>query len=123
MNRKSLSMGLILTAAYLGQTVASWLLYDPQANALIINLGRRIMTLSAIFGWLPIFTFRSRDGVKGCSYIHANVLVDTGVYRVVRHPIPGRCTDQYRTALDDHPSLAGGHPGDYWSGSNLPEYP
>ncbi len=86
MNHKSLGMGLILTAAYLGQIVAAWLLYDPQSNALIINLGWGIMWISAIFGWLPIFTFRSRGEIKGRSYIHTTVLVDTGVYSIVRHP-------------------------------------
>jgi len=86
MNRKSLGMGLILTAADLGQIAAAWLLYDPQVNALIINLGWAILALSAVFGWLPIFTFRSRGEIKGRSYIHTTVLVDIGVYRVVRHP-------------------------------------
>ena len=86
MNHKSHGVGLILTAAYLGQIAAAWLLYDPQANALIINLGWVIMTLSALFAWLPIFTFRSRGGVKGRSYIHTTVLVDSGVYGIVRHP-------------------------------------
>ena len=86
MNRKSLVMGLILTAAFLGQIAAAWLLYDPQANALVINLGWGIMMLSAVFGWLPIFTFRSRGEIKGRSYINTTVLVDTGVYSIVRHP-------------------------------------
>ena len=86
MNRKSLGMGLILTAAFLGQIAAAWLLHDPQANALVINLGWGIMMLSAVFGWLPIFTFRSRGEIKGRSYINTTVLVDTGVYSIVRHP-------------------------------------
>jgi len=86
MNRKSLVMGLILTAADLGQIAATWLLYNPQANALVINLGWGLMMLSAVFGWLPIFTFRSRGEIKGRSYIHTTVLVDTGVYSIVRHP-------------------------------------
>ena len=86
MNHKSLGLGLILTVSFLGQIAAAWLLYDPQANALVINLGWGIMWISAIFGWLPIFTFRSRGGVKGRSYIHTTVLVDTGVYSIVRHP-------------------------------------
>lgn len=86
MNRKSLGMGLILTAADLGQIATAWLLYDPQANALVINLGWGILTLSAVFGWLPIFTFRSRGEIRGRSYIHTTVLVDTGVYSIVRHP-------------------------------------
>jgi len=86
MNRKSLRISLFLIAANLGQIAAAWLLYDPQANALIINLGWGVILLSAVFGWLPIFTFRSRGGVKGRGYIHTSVLVDTGVYSIVRHP-------------------------------------
>ena len=86
MNRKSLSISLLLTAADLGQIVAAWLLYDPQASARVINLGWGVILLSAVFGWLPIFTFRSRGGVMGRGYIHTTVLVDTGVYSIVRHP-------------------------------------
>ena len=45
---------------------------------------------SAIFGWLPIFTFRRKGGVaKGDSYIKTTVLVDTGIYAIVRHPQGG----------------------------------
>ncbi len=79
-------MSLILTAADLGQIAAAWLLYDPQANALVINLGLGVILLSAVFGWLPIFTFRSRGGVTRRSYIHTTVLVDTGIYSIIRHP-------------------------------------
>ena len=86
MNRKSLSISLLLTAADLGQIVAAWLLYDPQASARVINLGWGVILLSAVLGWLPIFTFRSRGGVMGRGYIHTTVLVDTGVYSIVRHP-------------------------------------
>jgi protein-S-isoprenylcysteine O-methyltransferase Ste14 len=45
---------------------------------------------SAIFGMLPIFTFRRKGGVaKGDSYIKTTVLVDTGIYAIVRHPQGG----------------------------------
>jgi protein-S-isoprenylcysteine O-methyltransferase Ste14 len=45
---------------------------------------------SAIFGWLPIFTFRRKGGVaKGDSYIKTTTLVDTGIYAIVRHPQGG----------------------------------
>jgi protein-S-isoprenylcysteine O-methyltransferase Ste14 len=42
---------------------------------------------SAIFGWLPIITFRKKGGVaQGESYMKTTVLVDTGIYAIVRHP-------------------------------------
>jgi len=45
---------------------------------------------SAIFGWLPIITFRRKGGVaKGESYVKTTVLVDTGIYAIVRHPQMG----------------------------------
>ena len=41
-------------------------------------------------GLLPIITFRRKGGVaKGESYIKTTVLVDTGIYAIVRHPQGG----------------------------------
>ena len=40
-----------------------------------------------VFGMLPVMEFRKKGGVtKGRSYIHTTMLVDTGIYSVVRHP-------------------------------------
>ncbi len=45
---------------------------------------------SAIFGMLPIITFRRKGGVpRGESYIKTTVLVDTSIYAIVRHPQGG----------------------------------
>jgi protein-S-isoprenylcysteine O-methyltransferase Ste14 len=45
---------------------------------------------SAIFGIVPIITFRMKGGVpKGESYVNTTVLVDTGIYAIVRHPQGG----------------------------------
>jgi protein-S-isoprenylcysteine O-methyltransferase Ste14 len=44
----------------------------------------------AMFGVLPIITFRRKGGVaKGESYMKTTVLVDTGIYAIVRHPQGG----------------------------------
>ena len=79
-------MGILLTLTAGGQILAAWLLYDPTASSSIINTGWAFLFLSAIFGWLPIFTFRSRGKVEGKSYINTTVLVDSGIYSIVRHP-------------------------------------
>jgi len=87
MIKKSLlTSGIILTVAFVGQVLAAWLLYNPQASALVINSGWILIMFSAIFGWLPIFTFRARGKIEGRSYINTTVLVDSGVYSIVRHP-------------------------------------
>jgi protein-S-isoprenylcysteine O-methyltransferase Ste14 len=45
---------------------------------------------SAVFGVLPIITFRRKGGVaKGESYVKTTVLVDSGLYAIVRHPQGG----------------------------------
>ena len=79
-------MGILLTLTAGGQILAAWLLYNPSAPSSIINAGWGILFLSALFGWLPIFTFRSKGKVDGKSYIDTTVLVDSGIYAIVRHP-------------------------------------
>ena len=86
MSRKKLLSGILLTVAFVAQVGLAIWLYDPQANELIINSGWLILMLSAVFGWLPIFTFRRKGQVKGRSYMHTTVLVDSSVYAIVRHP-------------------------------------
>jgi len=45
---------------------------------------------SGVFGMLPIVTFRRQGGVaKGDSYMKTTVLVETGIYAIVRHPQMG----------------------------------
>ncbi|MFX1519370.1 MAG: methyltransferase family protein [Promethearchaeota archaeon] len=46
-----------------------------------------LWTLSAVFGWVPIYSLRKHGGVpEGKSYIHTTILVDSGIYGIVRHP-------------------------------------
>jgi protein-S-isoprenylcysteine O-methyltransferase Ste14 len=85
-SKKMIIYAAVLTIAAVGQIILAFFLYNPEGNELLINIGWGIMLLSAIFGWLPIFTFRKKGGVKGRGYIHTTILVDSGVYRIVRHP-------------------------------------
>ena len=86
MNNRILLTSIAWTLTAGGQLVAAWLLYDPSGSSARINLGWLIIFVSGIFGWLPIFTFRSRGKIEGKSYINTTVLVDSGVYSIVRHP-------------------------------------
>lgn len=76
----------LLTVVAVGQIILAFFLYDPEGNHVVINLGWGVLMISAIFGWLPIFTFRKRGNVQGRGYIHTTVLVDSGIYGIVRHP-------------------------------------
>lgn len=70
------------------QIVLSVIYYNHLALDLYANVGWIVLMVSgAVFGWLPIFTLRKKGGVaKGKSYVHTTVIVDTGIYAVVRHP-------------------------------------
>jgi protein-S-isoprenylcysteine O-methyltransferase Ste14 len=85
-NRKMKIGGILITVLAVGQIALAVMLYNPEANVTVINLGWGVLMLSAIFGWLPILTFRKRGEVEGKSYINTTVLVDKGVYSIVRHP-------------------------------------
>jgi len=79
-------LAIILTIAAVGQIILSFVLYDPEGNSVLRNAGWAVLTISAIFGWLPMYAFRKRGGVKGRGYIRTTVLVDSGIYGIVRHP-------------------------------------
>lgn len=86
-NIKMIIMITVLTLAAVGQIILAFVLYNKDDNEAVINLGWVILWLSAIFGWLPIFTFKKWGGVpKEKAYLHTTVLVDRGVYAIVRHP-------------------------------------
>ena len=80
------SIASVLTVA---QIVLAFLLHGRGSEALEWA-GWVCLWTSGIFGILPIITFRRKGGVsKGESYIKTTVLVDTGIYAVVRHPQGG----------------------------------
>ncbi|MBL7110662.1 MAG: isoprenylcysteine carboxylmethyltransferase family protein [Bacteroidales bacterium] len=54
---------------------------------IVMYIGLVIWGISFIFGWLPILVFKRKGGVpKGKSFVHTTVLVDSGLYSIVRHP-------------------------------------
>jgi protein-S-isoprenylcysteine O-methyltransferase Ste14 len=86
-NMKVITLATILTIVAVGQIVLSILLYDKNGDPVARNLGWVILWMSAVFGWLPIFTLQKWGGVpKGKGYVNTTVLVDRGVYAIVRHP-------------------------------------
>ena len=71
------------------QIVLAFLLHGPRIEVLEW-IGWICLWTSSIFGVLPIITLRSKGGVaQGQSYIRTTVLVDSGIYAIVRHPQNG----------------------------------
>ena len=85
-SKRDLILTVILTIASVGQIISAILLYDPGDSVFLINTGWIVLMFSAVFGWLPILTFRRKGKVKGRGYIHTTVLVSSGIYRIIRHP-------------------------------------
>ena len=69
------------------QFYLSWRFYNNLGLSWVANLGWLVLTVSGVFGWLPIFEFKKHGGVpEDQSYIQTTSLVTSGVYSVVRHP-------------------------------------
>lgn len=78
----------MLAVAAVGQVVLTAVVYDSaRTNDVVANIGWAVLWVSAVFGVAPIVTLRRYGGVpRGRSYVHTTVLVDRGIYAVVRHP-------------------------------------
>ncbi len=86
-NVKTIVSATILTVAFIAQIMLSFFLYSAAGNPILRNIGWGVLWISAVFGWLPIFTLRRWGKVPaGKAYVHTTGLVDRGVYAVVRHP-------------------------------------
>jgi protein-S-isoprenylcysteine O-methyltransferase Ste14 len=86
-NARNILSAAILTVAAVGQIILSFLLYNDSGNPTVTNIGWVLLWISAVFGWLPILTLRKWGKVpKGKAYVHTTVLVERGVYAIVRHP-------------------------------------
>jgi protein-S-isoprenylcysteine O-methyltransferase Ste14 len=83
---KDIVSATILTIVAVGQIILSFVLYNENGNSIVRNIGWIILWISAIFGWLPIYTLKKRGKPKGRGYVRTTVLVDRGIYTVVRHP-------------------------------------
>jgi protein-S-isoprenylcysteine O-methyltransferase Ste14 len=69
--------------------LALFVFREPTLSGLRVA-GWVIWTLGTVFAILPILTLRTRGKVpEGKSYMETTILVDTGIYAVVRHPQGG----------------------------------
>jgi protein-S-isoprenylcysteine O-methyltransferase Ste14 len=76
----------ILTLTAVGQIVLSFVLYNENGSSIVRTIGWAVLWISAVFGWLPIFTLKRWGKTEGRGYVHTTVVVDRGIYKVVRHP-------------------------------------
>jgi protein-S-isoprenylcysteine O-methyltransferase Ste14 len=61
--------------------------YNKAGFDVVMYVGWVVWAISVVFGWMPIFVLKRKGGVKkGKSYVATSVLVDSGLYSIVRHP-------------------------------------
>jgi protein-S-isoprenylcysteine O-methyltransferase Ste14 len=84
---KDYILGTIAGVLTVVQIILSFFLFNSAGMLILWIIGGVFWMLSIVFGWLPIYILRKEGGVpEGKSYIHTTVLVDSGVYGLVRHP-------------------------------------
>ena len=86
---KAHAPGTLSTILFISQIVVGvYLLPEVSQIEVLAYVGVGLYVSSGIIlGWLPVFEFHKKGGVKkGQSYVHTTKVVDTGIYSVVRHP-------------------------------------
>jgi protein-S-isoprenylcysteine O-methyltransferase Ste14 len=82
----SLAWGLWIALA-ITQTILSFFLFNTSGLRGLRYAGWLIWAVMCIFALVPVVTLRGKGGVpKGRSYVDTTILVDSGIYAVVRHP-------------------------------------
>lgn len=77
------TLGSVLTAAQ----VLLWIVWGFGDIAWLAYAGLALWWIGVVFAWVPVIQLKRRGGVaRGAQYVHTTVLVDTGIYAVVRHP-------------------------------------
>ena len=78
----------VVTLGIVAQFVLGlFLWYDWAGLDAMMYIGWAVWVPSLVLGWLPILILRRKAGVqKGEGYVHTTLLVESGLYRVVRHP-------------------------------------
>jgi len=84
---KDYLLSSISGAFTLAQLICVFFYQNETGYQWIRILGWIVWAISVIFGVLPIIIFRKSAGVpKGKSFVETTVLVDNGLYSIVRHP-------------------------------------
>ena len=79
------SVGGIL---FIGQIVLCFLFYNWVGLNVLLYLGWIILAVAIVLGWRARVAFETKGGAQeGESWLRTLVVVDSGVYAVVRHPM------------------------------------
>ena len=76
-----------MSFAYIGLFFSGFISDNQSYNAIIGILGWILWIISCIIAFSPNIIFKKKGGVpKGKSYVHTTILVNSGIYGIMRHP-------------------------------------
>ena len=85
---KDIILYSILGILFIGQVVLCFLFYNWASLDVLLYIGWAIFTFSMVLGMLPRKAFQKKGKAReGESWIQTSVLVDSGIYAVIRHPM------------------------------------
>jgi len=73
---------------FIGQVVLCFLFYNWANLDVLLYIGWTVFAFSMVLGMLPRMAFQAKGRApEGESWIRTTVLVDSGIYAIVRHPM------------------------------------
>jgi len=85
---KDIILYSFLGILFIGQVVLCFLFYNWANLDVLLYIGWTIFAFSMVLGMLPRMAFQAKGKApEGKSWIQTSVLVDSGIYAIVRHPM------------------------------------
>jgi protein-S-isoprenylcysteine O-methyltransferase Ste14 len=79
---------LFLGILFIGQVVFCFISYNGAGWDFVLYIGWAVFAFSMILGWLSRIAFEAKGRApEGESFIHTSVVVESGIYAIVRHPM------------------------------------
>ena len=85
---KDIILYLFLGILFVGQVFLCFISYNGAGLDFVLYIGWAVFAFSIILGWLSRLAFEEKGkSPEGKSFIHTTVVVESGIYAVVRHPM------------------------------------
>jgi len=85
---KDIALFTFFGILFVGQVVYCFISYNGAGWDSVLYIGWAVFAFSMILGWLSRIAFQVKGKApEGESFIHTSVVVESGIYAVVRHPM------------------------------------
>ena len=85
---KEIILWSFLGILFVGQVVFCFISYNGAGWDFVLYIGWAVFAFSMVLGWLSRIAFEAKGKApKGENFIHTSVVVESGIYTIVRHPI------------------------------------